>query len=355
MADVELDRVTVRKGDTEVLRAVDLFAENGRVLGIVGASGSGKTSVLRAIAGLDRVSDGSVRFDGSDVTQTAPADRDVAFVFQNPALYPKRTVARNISFPLEMRHESDEEIRRRVGAEARAHHIVALLSKSPRQLSAGEAQVVQIARAMVRTPAVLLLDEPCAHLDLNRAARLRGELALIQQGFGTTTVLATNDPLDVMSLSHRLAVIERGEITQVGPPLEVYDRPRTAAAALMTGDADVIEVRVVTDEIASWLEHPGFRLRAWQPGLRAHEGRRLQLVVRPEWWQLDDQGPVRATVQHITRLGTATSLWCRVGGHPLTVTLAGSAHGGLRSGDTITLRLDRSVLLDPLDGYQLEL
>lgn len=355
MADVELVRVTVRKGDTEVLSAVDLFVGSGRVLGIVGASGSGKTSVLRAIAGLDRVSDGSVRFDGSDITESEPADRNVAFVFQNPALYPKRTVARNISFPLEMRHDPADEIRRRVGAEARAHHIEALLAMSPRQLSAGEAQVVQIARAMVRAPAVLLLDEPFAHLDLNRAARLRREIALIQQGFGATTVLATNDSLDVMSLADRVAVIERGRITQVGSPLEVYDRPRTAAAALMTGDADVIEVRVVTDDVGSWLQHPGFRLRAWQPGLRAHEGRRLQLVVRPEWWQLDDHGPVRATVERVTRLGTATSLWCRVGGHPLALTLAGSAHGALRPGDTITLRLDRSVLLDPIDGYQLEL
>ncbi len=356
---IELEGVTVRKGGTDVLRGVDLTIEPGDVLGIVGSSGSGKTTLLRAIAGLDPVTDGWVRIGCLDVTTAPPAERGVAFVFQQPALYPKRSVGRNISFPLEVRHDPLDEIRQRVGAEARALHIESLLQMSPRALSAGEAQLVQIARAMVRAPDVLLLDEPFAHLDDGRASLIRRELSLIQRGFGVTTVIATNDALDAMAFSDRLAVIERGRITQIGAPLDIYEHPLTASAALMTGDADVIEIQVQTDVEGAWLVHPGFRIRAWAPALRRHAGRRLQLVVRPEWWHVDERGHIRATIDRVQRLGTATSLWCRVGGRPMTVKLAGSAYGSgpgrLREGDTIGLRLERYVLLDPIDGFELDL
>ncbi len=355
MTAVELDGVIVRKDGTDVLRSVDLTVEPGSVLGIVGSSGSGKTTMLRAIAGLDPVVAGAVRIGGVDVTSVPPAERGVSFVFQYPALYPKRSVGRNISFPLEVRHDPIDEIRERVGAEARALHIESLLRMSPEELSAGEAQMVQIARALVRGPDVLLLDEPFAHIDGVRAAQIRRELSLIQRGFGVTTVIATNDALDAMTVADRLAVIERGRVTQIGTPLDVYDHPRTAAAALLTGDADVIEVEVEVDQDGSWLVHPGFRIRAWAPAVRRHAGRRLQLIVRPEWWHDDDHGPIHATVERVRRLGTVTSLWCRVGDRPMTVTLAGSGHGRLRDGDRIRLRLERYVLLDPLDGYELDL
>jgi ABC-type sugar transport system ATPase subunit len=354
VATVELDRVIARKDGVDVLRGVDVRAESGDVLGIVGASGSGKTAVLRAIAGLDPVSGGAVRFDGVDVTTAAPADRDVALVFQHPALYPKRSVARNIAFPLEVRHDAIDQIRDRVTAEARALRIEALLAKSPNELSLGEAQVVQIARAMVKAPTVLLLDEPFAHLDLEWAAQIRREISTIQRGFRVTTIVATNNALDAMAMSDRLAVIERGRITQSAAPLDVYRYPTTAAAALMTGDADLLDVRVVVDELGVWLEHPGFRLRDWGPATRVHAGRRMQFLIRPEWWQLDHNGPVVARVETVNRLGTATSLWCRVGGHPITVRLAGSAHGRLRAGDAVILRPERFVLLDPLDGRALD-
>jgi ABC-type sugar transport system ATPase subunit len=355
MVEVELQDVVVRKGDASILNGVDLRVEPGTMTALVGASGSGKTSVIRAVAGLDEVASGRVTFDGVDVTDRRPADRGVAVVFQRPALYPHLTVGDNIGFPLRIRHDHVDEIRRRVGAEARAMQIESLLTASPRRLSAGEAQVVQVARAIVRNPTVLLLDEPFAHIDGPRADQLRREVQLIRRGFGVTTILATNDPLDAMAFSDRIAVIERGAITQEGSPLDVYEQPRTAAAALLTGDADVIEVGVEgdADGNGSWIVHPGFRLHVWRPGMRQHHARRLQMVVRPEWWQPDADGPVRAVVERVIRLGTVTSLWCRVGDRPTTIKLAGSVHGRLREGDVISLRLDRYVLLDPLDGYAL--
>lgn len=354
MTSVELDHVAVTQRRVAILRGIDLRAESGTVLGLIGPSGSGKTSALRVIAGIDRQSSGTVRFDGVDVTDRAPRERNVAMVFQSPALVPSRSVARNIAFPLELRRATAEEIRRRVGAEARALHIEALLERSPSRLSAGEAQVVQIARALVRFPDVLLLDEPFAHLDAHRAEAIRTELTMIQRAVGVTTVIATNDRLDAMVLCDRLAVVEAGRITQIGTPLEVFDAPRTAAAALMTGDAEVLEVRIVTDGLGAWIQHDGFRLRSWRPALIAHDGRRLQMVVRPHWWRLDERGPVSATVERMQRLGPVTTLWCRVGGGRITIATHGSLGEHLTTGGHVMLGLERFVLLDPRDGHAID-
>lgn len=353
---VELTGLAVGRGDARILHDVDLDVASGTVVALVGGSGSGKTTILRAVAGLDTVTAGSIRFDDVDVTRLPSSRRDVALVFQKPALYPRRSVERNIAFPLELRNAAADEIRLRVGAEARALHIDSLLRARPRQLSAGQVQIVQIARALVRAPSVLLLDEPFAHLDDHRTAQIRHELLVIQRGFGVTTLVATNDSIDALTFADVVAVVEQGRVTQVGPPLDVYERPATASAALMTGDADVLDVRLEADAAtdSTWIVRPGMRVRDWAPALRRHHGRRLQMIVRPEWWHVDPGGSIDAVVERVQRLGTVTSLWCRVGGSPMTVKLAGSGHGRLRPGDRITLRLERHVLLDPLDGVAMD-
>jgi len=355
MATVTLSGVTTDRGGTDVLRDLDLVATAGAVLAIVGPSGSGKTSVLRTIAGLDYPKRGSIRFGTVEVTTLPPASRDVAMVFEAAALYPHKSVGKNIAFPLEMQHEDVDEIRSRVGAEARALHIERLLGESPKRLSTGEAHVVQVARAMVRRPAVLLLDEPFTHLDPELAARLRREVSLLQRGFEVTTVLATNDPIDALSMADRLAVIEGGRVTQTGAPLEVYAFPDTVAAANVTGDADVLEVVVEPDRDGSWLVHPAFRLRAWQPALRRHARRRLQMIVRPEWWELDEHGAVTVVVERSHAWGASLLLWCRAGGRPIAVKLPSPTPRPIEAGDELTLRLDRYVLIDPADGFALDL
>lgn len=352
MASLELSGVTIRKGGVPVVHDVDLSVEHGTILGVIGPSGGGKTTLLRAVAGLDRPEPGTVSFDRTDVTSMPPSDRNVAMVFQQPTLYPNRNVRRNIAFPLEVRHQPAAEIRQRVGAEARALRIEALLETSPKRLSEGEAHVVQVARAMVRTPSVLLLDEPFSTIDADLAATLRREIMFLQRGFGVTTVLATNEPLDAMTMADRLAVLEDGRVTQVADPLEVYSNPVSVAAAQVTGQADVFEVRVEGDHDGSWLVHPGFRLRAWQPALRRHAERRLQMIVRPEWWQIDEHGPATVTVERMHPAPRA--LWCRAGGRPITVSLDRGA-AQVREGDRLTLRIDRYVLIDPLDGFRLDL
>jgi ABC-type sugar transport system ATPase subunit len=350
MATVELDGVAVRKGGQEVLSGVDLTVDDGLVLALLGSTGSGKTTVLRAVAGLDQVERGAVRLGGVDVTAWKPGERDVAIVFQRPVVYPHRNAGRNISFPLELRGDPVEEIRERVGAEARALHIERLLTTKPKELSAGQLQAVQVARSLVRQPRVLLLDEPFANIDASWADHLRREVMLIQRGFGVTTIVALNEPSHALAMADRLAVVDDGVISQVGAPLDVYDEPRTVNAALLTGDADVAEVRVEADVEGAWLVHPGYRVRAWRPAVRELDGQRLQMVVRPEWWHLDEHGTIEATVDRAIRLGTATSLWCRSGDQPMTVKLAGTNFSRFDPGDTIRLRLSRFVLIDPRTG-----
>ncbi len=165
MATVELDRVSLRTGGEWRLDDISVALSDGAFVGLVGGSGSGKTTLLRTIAGLERPTSGTIRIDGDDVTRSAPSERDVAMVFQQPALLGHLSVRRNVSFPLDVRRRDAEEIRRRVDAEVRALHIEELLTRRPNELSHGEQQMVQVARALVRVPRVLLLDEPFAALD----------------------------------------------------------------------------------------------------------------------------------------------------------------------------------------------
>lgn len=355
MRSVELDNVTVERDGSTILRDVDVSIGGGDVLALIGTSGSGKTTALRTIAGLDDPSRGRVRFDGYDVTALEPADRNVAFVFQQPVLFAHRNVGRNISFPLELRHEAIDEIRKRVGAEARALHIESLLQRRPRELSAGEAQAVQVARALVRRPDVLLLDEPFSTVDAHQTDHLRREVAMIQRGFGVTTVLAANESLDAMTMADRVAVLADGRVTQIGRPLEVYDQPATVNAALLTGDADVIDVEVTGGSTGSWLVRAGLRVRVWSPAMTAYRGRRMQLVMRPEWWQLDPAGLIEAHVERAQVWGPTTSLWCRVGGQPMTVKLPTPRAGRVSSGDVLRLRVDRMVLVDPVSEMRVDL
>lgn len=357
MAEIRITGVTVERSDEIVLDDIDLTFADGSVVVVVGASGAGKTTLLRALAGLDRVARGTIAFDRADVTGLSPSERNVAMSFQTAALYPRRNARRNVSFPLEIRHRTIEEIRNRVDAEARSLHIEALLDRSVDELSAGEAQLVQIARALVRQPDLLLMDEPFAQVDPDRAEQLRREILLIQRGFGVTTVVTSNDPHEAMAMPDLLVVLERGRVVQTGRPLDVYHRPDTATSALLTGDADILEVNVTADRHGTWLVHPGFRLRAWQPALHTHVGRRLQLVVRPEWWELDPKGTIEAEIVHLTQVGGSVTLVVSGGDATWGLKMPAEAvtRHRIRRGGRIRLRVGRWIVLDPLDGRRLAL
>jgi ABC-type sugar transport system ATPase subunit len=182
-------------------------------------------------------------------------------------------------------------------------------------------------------------------------------VALLQQAFGVTTLLATNDPHDIMFSADLVVVLERGRVVQVGPPRDVYDRPDTAASALLTGDAEVLTVDIEVDREGAWIVHRSFRVRARQTMLRRHGSRRLQLVTRPEWWTIDPSGTVGAVVEGISRWDGATTVVCDVSGHRVVVRTAPGDPLARRieRGERIGLRLGNWVLLDPLDGRRIDL
>lgn len=354
MASVELDRVTVGSGRSLRLEDVSLTIPDGMLVGVVGGSGSGKTSVLRAIAGLDRLESGTVRIGGRDVTRSDPGSRDLSMVFQTPALIGHLNVRRNVAFPLELRRVERDEIGRRVDAEVRALHIEALLSRPPDQLSQGEQQMVQIARALVRVPKVLLLDEPFASLDETLARRLRIEIGVLQAGYGVTTVMATNDSEDVAALAKMVAVLDGGTLVQWGTTEDVRREPRNLLAAVATGPLSLIEATVVAEQQGFWLlrEDPDggelVRLRSWAPALARYVGHTVTVGLRPEDVDISPAGTVPARIATVAQFG-AGGVSCTVAG----VRVSAAAPQGHRpaSGDEVRLRVHRHLVFDRSDDH----
>jgi multiple sugar transport system ATP-binding protein len=213
---VRLANIHKSFGQVEVVKGLDLEVEDGEFLVVLGASGSGKTTALRMIAGLESVTSGRVLIGDRDVTDVLPKYRDVAMVFQSYALYPHMTVFANIAYPLIVRRRPKAEIQASVNDVARQVQLEMLLDRYPRQLSGGQRQRVALARAMIRRPAAFLMDEPLSNLDAKLRGYMRAELKHMQQELGITTIYVTHDQIEAMTLAHRVALLEKGVLQQLG-------------------------------------------------------------------------------------------------------------------------------------------
>ncbi|MBI4511737.1 MAG: ABC transporter ATP-binding protein [Deltaproteobacteria bacterium] len=225
MSAVELVHVEKRFGEALIVRDLSLAVDPGAFLVLVGPSGCGKTTTLRMIAGLEAPTGGDVRIGGRRVNDVAPKDRDVAMVFQSYALYPHMSVRDNLAFGLTLRKLARTVIDQRVAEAARILGIGNLLERRPKQLSGGQRQRVAIGRAIVRDPKVFLFDEPLSNLDAALRVQMRAELATLHRRLGATMVYVTHDQIEAMMLATQVAVLDRGDLQQLGAPLELYHRP----------------------------------------------------------------------------------------------------------------------------------
>lgn len=239
---VEISGLSIGYGGAPVLQLDELTIEAGEFLSVLGPSGCGKSTLLGALAGFVPVDEGSIRFDGDDVTHLAPNRREAGLVFQNYALFPHMTVRRNLEYGLRVRRVSRQERDERVRDALRLVDLEEFADRAPQQLSGGQQQRVAIARALVTRPRVLLLDEPLSNLDAKLRRQMRHELRELQREIGTTTIFVTHDQAEALAMSDRVALLAQGGLEQLGTPEELYRTPRTRFAADFVGAANVVPV-----------------------------------------------------------------------------------------------------------------
>ncbi|MEO5898014.1 MAG: ABC transporter ATP-binding protein [Vicinamibacterales bacterium] len=292
-------------GAHHALRGVDLEIAAGECMVLLGPSGCGKTTLLRLLAGLERPDSGTISIGGRVINDVPPAERDVAMVFQNYALYPHLTVRRNIAFPLEVRRVATSEIQTRVEEVGARFGLEALLERKPAELSGGQQQRVALARAVVRNPAVYLMDEPLSNLDAQLRARTRAELKRLQLELATTTVYVTHDQSEAMTLGNRVALMKDGMIHQLAPPMDLYRRPASTFVASFIGSPpmNLLDATVQDSVIhAGGVRWPG-------AGPRASSSSSMTLGVRAEAIELSTEpreGWIKARVGVVESLGNET-------------------------------------------------
>jgi len=330
MAEIALRGVVKDYGMTRVIHGVDCAIADGEFLVIVGPSGCGKSTLLRMIAGLERITGGEIAIGGRVVNDLEPAERDIAMVFQNYALYPHMTVYNNMAYGLRIRGLAKADIDARV---RRAAEILALdedlLRRTPRQLSGGQRQRVAMGRAIVREPSAFLFDEPLSNLDAKLRVQMRLEIKKLQQDLGVTSVYVTHDQVEAMTLGHRLLVLNDGVVEQIGPPIQLYENPATLFVAGFIGSPamNLLPARIGAD--GARVDLPGGDSMPVPAGrYAAHAGRSVTAGIRPEHIvpTAEGQASARLAVDVVEQLGADTLVHGHFGsdGSDLTVRLHGN-------------------------------
>jgi len=289
MEAIRAEKVSKAFGKVRALEGVSLDVSPGELFFLLGASGCGKTTLLRCIAGLESPDAGVIRFGEREVTKLPPHQREAAMVFQSYALWPHLNVERNIAFGLEERRLPKPEIRRRVVEALESVHLAGLGERSIDQLSGGQQQRVALARALVVKPKCLLLDEPLSNLDAKLRVEMRHEIRRIVKENGLTAIYVTHDQEEALSMADRLAVMEKGAIAQIGTPEEIYRHPWNAHVAGFIGETNFLVGKVVEagpEGIVVETAAGRLRGRATVPGWSPKVGEAVKLSIRPEAWRL---------------------------------------------------------------------
>ena len=358
MARVTYDAATKMYpgSDVPAVDSLNLDIEDGEFLVLVGPSGCGKSTSLRMLAGLEDVDYGAIRIGERDVTALAPKERDIAMVFQNYALYPHMTVAKNMGFALEIAGMDKSEIGRRVEEAAKILDLGDYLNRKPKALSGGQRQRVAMGRAIVRDPQVFLMDEPLSNLDAKLRVQTRTQISLLQRRLGTTTVYVTHDQVEAMTMGDRVAVMKAGILQQCASPKTLYEKPVNSFVAGFIGSPamNLFEVDVVNgDARIGSLSTPIER-----SVLGALDTGRVVVGVRPEAWTVSDQGTT-VKVDVVEELGADAYIYGRIvrdgelGGHDIVARVSDSASPA--KGEVIRLGPDPARLhyFSPTTGARL--
>jgi multiple sugar transport system ATP-binding protein len=360
-APVSFEGVGKRYGNVVAVEDLNLEVKNGEMLVFLGPSGCGKTTSLRMLAGLEVITSGLIRIGDTIVNDLPPRSRNIAMVFQSYALYSHLSVYENLAYPLKVRKLKKDEIKRRVAEVAEMIQISELLNRKPREISGGQRQRVALGRAIIREPAVFLMDEPLSNLDAKLRLRMRAELKLFQRDLATTTIYVTHDQAEAMTLADRVAIMNQGRLQQVGPPKAVYDRPANMFVAGFLGSPPMnfLKVDIQHDSGQLWLKSNSVNLQApakWGAELgNSNDGRSVVLGVRPENMAVSaSQVPnsIPAEVYVVEDLGSERLVDLRVDGQAAVGKIDGAFDPQIGDRVWITFGPDDVHLFDPSTELQ---
>jgi multiple sugar transport system ATP-binding protein len=359
MATVAFEHITKKYGDVTAVRDFNLEIGDGEFMVLVGPSGCGKTTNLRMIAGLEEITSGTLKIGDRVVNDVPPKDRDIAMVFQSYALYPHMSVRDNLAFGLKLRKVPKADIEKRVQEAAAILSLEKLLDRKPKELSGGQRQRVALGRAIVREPAVFLMDEPLSNLDAKLRVQTRAEIARLHQRLKTTIVYVTHDQVEAMTMGTRIAVMSDGLLQQVGTPQQLYDKPINRFVAGFIGSPSMNFVEVVSDGTSLTAEGsikiplpPRFR-----EAVGATQGRKLVAGFRPEHIEIGqgttNAAQFRANADVVEYLGNEELLHLNVAGRDV-VAIVGSEHR-VKPGDVLDfyVPLEKIHLFDSDSGASL--
>jgi len=340
MAPVTFDHVSKKFGGVTAVDDVNLAILDGEFMVLVGPSGCGKTTCLRMIAGLEEISSGTLKIADRVVNDVAPKDRDIAMVFQSYALYPHMTVHDNLAFGLKLRHVPKADIDRRVKEAADILELGPLLARKPRELSGGQRQRVALGRAIVREPAVFLMDEPLSNLDAKLRVQTRAQIARLHQRLGTTFVYVTHDQVEAMTMGQRIAVMSAAKLQQVGSPQELYDHPANRFVAGFIGSPamNFIDATVRGSGGQATLVSDGVDMAV--PGTYPlTDAQSVVIGIRPEHLEIVEptglHGAIHGSADVVEYLGNEELIHVTSGGHDLIALIDSAYH--VKAGDAITL------------------
>ncbi|WP_020594173.1 ABC transporter ATP-binding protein [Kiloniella laminariae] len=348
MTGLSLKNICKSFGDLEVIRNVNLSIDPGELVVFVGPSGCGKSTLLRMIAGLEDITSGEFWIGDKRADHLPASERDIAMVFQSYALYPHMTLAENIGFPLKLAKLPAGKIRQKVKTIADTLHLDELLDRKPGNISGGQRQRVAIGRALARDPKVILLDEPLSNLDAALRLEMRAELARLHKQLASTMIYVTHDQVEAMTLADRIVIFDKGEIAQIGSPLDLYNRPANTFVAEFIGSpkmnlfpaslhqTDRNKAKIRLKNTTYDLDTDGLTGDILDTAITKNRGETIKLGIRPEHLHFSSEGGLRGEIRNIEHLGSDTYIHIETEAKA-DVVVRSNGISALRNGETVGL------------------